>query len=245
MKKFAAITLMLVLSALIAGCSLPGLEEDRYRKDTVIYIPADPTTEATEPAVETETTEESVPETTQKPSTSSGSTKKPSSGSGTSKKPSSTTAPTTAPTEEATTVPAETENRIYDISGYVVGSLETAMMDQVNSHRREAGLGELERNDRLCAIASARAYEASLSWSHARPDGRSYTTVFGDYGFSFGDAGENLLYTSGGEDGITLVSKWMGAESNRETLLYPGFTTVGIGRYEANGYVYIACLLAG
>lgn len=247
---------LLVLAFSLGGCSLQCVEKDLYRKDTVIYIPADPTTEptvATVEEVEVETESETT-ETTKKSAASSSSSKKNNTSTSTSTtattapKMESTTEPpraTTEPTEPPTTNPLETEYRIYDISDYVVGSLETAMMDRVNSHRREASLAELEKSDRLSAIASVRAYEACRSWSHTRPDGSDYTTVFQDYSFSAGTAGENLLYTSGGEDGATLVSKWMGAESNRDNLMYEGFTTIGIGIYKANGYVYIACLLAG
>ena len=142
-------------------------------------------------------------------------------------------------------MPVETEPPLYDISGYVVGSLETAMMDEINRYRSEEGLSALGKSSRLCAIASARAYEACQSWSHTRPDGRYYTTVFGDYGFGCSTSAENLLYTSGGEDAATLVSKWMGSDGNRNNLMNAGFTTVGIGIYKANGYVYIACLLVG
>ena len=142
-------------------------------------------------------------------------------------------------------MPVETEPPLYDISGYVVGSLETAMMDEINRYRSEEGLSALGKSSRLCAIASARAYEACQSWSHTRPDGRNYTTVFGDYGYGCSISAENLLYTSGGEDAATLVSKWMGSDGNRSNLMNAGFTTVGIGIYKANGYVYIACLLVG
>ena len=201
-------------------------------------------------------------------SSSSSSGKKPSSSSTSKKETDPTTAPTTAPTEapaetetepveeetvpteeateEATgetTPPVETEPPLYDISGYAVGSLETAMMDAINGYRTAEGLGELSRDSWLCAIASARAYEASLSWSHTRPNGTSYATVFSDYGFGCGASAENLLYTSGGEDAAALVAKWMGSEGNRGNLMSADYTTSGIGAYYANGFTYIACLV--
>lgn len=291
MKKYTALFLALLL--ILTGCGGVDSEADLYRTDTVIYIPADPTTEETEPVtematevtetepVETETTEETVPETTaaaKKSSGSSGSSNKTSSSSGKNSSSSSsnkknettttpTTAPTTAPTEVTTAptepetvpteaptevpteapteAPVETQPPLYDISGYSVGGLETAMMDAINSCRGAEGLGELSKNSRLCAIASARAYEASQSWSHTRPNGSYFTTVFQDYGFGCGASAENLIYTSGGEDAATLVSKWMGSDGNRNNLMNPGFHTVGIGVYYANGCTYIACLLVG
>ena len=255
MRKITVILLILML--ILSGCSLRGVEKDLYRKNTVIYIPADPTTEPREAPEETAETEmESGTTETTKKTTSSSSSKKNTSSNKTSttattapatkpQETEATTEPTTVPTEPPTTSPAETEYLIYDISDYVVGSLERSMMDQVNAYRREAGLAELAVSERLSAIASVRAYEGCLSWIHTRPDGSDYTTAFQDYGFSAGTAGENLLYTSGGEDGATLVSKWMNAATNRDNLMYEGFTAIGIGIYKANGYVYIACLLAG
>ena len=255
----------------MTGCGASINETELYRGNTVIYIPADPTTEETETVVPvttdtiatepSETTEDTASETTRAttPKKTSGS-----SGSGSSnKKTEPTTAPATESTTEATTEPAaaattapateqvtvpsetpvETKPPIYDISGYTAGGLEMAMMDEVNRYRAAEGLNELGKNARLCAIASARAYEASQSWSHTRPDGTYYTTVFGDYGFGCGASAENLLYTSGGEDAASLVSKWMGSEEKRESLMDPGFYTIGIGVYNANGVTYIACLM--
>ena len=244
MKTITAFALAVVWGLSLTGCGLRGVEKDLYRTDTVIYIPAEPTAEATESTPETEPAEtETIPKPTLSffSSFSDTATRKPASNQSKGEE----TEAATAPAMTIATVPGETEHQIYDISDCVVGFLETSMMDQVNIHRREAGLPELQKSDRLSAIASVRAYECCLSWSHTRPDGSDYTTVLQDYGFSAGIAGENLLYTSGNEDGATLVSKWMGAETNRDNLLYDGFTTMGIGVYEANGYVYIACLLAG
>ena len=265
MKKLTAMFLALLLMSGLAGCRAEVKDTDLYRTDTVIYIPAEPTeteTELESTVAETEetlpeTTGETVPETTKattaaKPS----STKKPSSSSSSSSNKNTSTAATTAPTEatteatteaatEATTEPEETAPPLYDISGYVVGSLETEMMDAINNYRTAEGLSELSKSSRLCAIASARAYEISYNWSHTRPDGSHFTTVFRDYGFGCSTAGEHLIYTSGGEDGASLVSRWMDIAANRNDLMSTGFTTVGIGIYRADGCIYIACLLAG
>ena len=154
-------------------------------------------------------------------------------------------AETVSVTEETTEAPEETAPSRYDISGYAVGGLENAMMDEINSCRAAEGLGELGKNSWLCAIASARAYEASLSWSHTRPNGTYYTSVFEDYGFGCGASAENLIYTSGGEDAAALVARWMESEGNRNNLMNPGFYTIGIGAYYANGFTYLACLVAG
>ena len=264
MRKLTALFLTLLLTVSMAACGGRTAEADVYRKDTVIYIPAEPTETQTEAVEETETeftepdepetSEETVPETTQaatskKPASSSSSGKKPSSGSSSQKETTATTAPAEEPATEETTeetmMSEETTPPLYDISGYTVGSLERAMMDEINSLRAAEGLEALNQNSYLCAIAAARAYEGSFSWSHTRPDGSYYTTVFRDYGFSCGSSAENLIGTSGGEDAATLISRWMGSEGNRNNLMNAGFTTVGIGVYNDNGNIYIACLLTG
>lgn len=150
-------------------------------------------------------------------------------------------------TSPAETEPPETEHPspeppIYDISDYVVGDLEYAMLDRINEYRREEGLEELWLDEDLCAIASCRGYEASLVWSHIRPDGRNWATVLDDYGYYGGATGELLGYAS--EDAADLVDKWMSSESHR-MLLMGSSSTLGIGIYCAGGVIYVACLLIG
>ena len=145
-------------------------------------------------------------------------------------------------TEPAATEPEPTEADLYDISGYSLGSLEKSMATAINAYRAEEGLGELSLSSRLSAIASCRGYEVSRVWSHTRPDGRDYRTVLSDYGYG-GSAQELLVYVSGSGDAQSIVDKWMASDSHRELLL-GAVSTVGIGIYRANGYTYIACLLA-
>ena len=145
-------------------------------------------------------------------------------------------------TEHPETEPPETEPPLYDISDYVTGSLEYAIVDRINEYRLEAGLEELWLDEYLCAIASCRSYEAGLVWSHTRPDGRDYRTVLDDYGYGGAAAGELLGYATG--DGAAIVDKWMSSESHRN-LLMGGSSTIGIGIYYAGGVVYVACLLIG
>jgi len=135
-----------------------------------------------------------------------------------------------------------TEPPMYDISGYVVGNLEYEILDRINEYRAEEGLEELYLDSYLCAIASCRGYEASLVWSHTRPDGRSYVTVLDDYGYGTGTAQELLAYATG--DAGAMVDKWMSSESHR-SILMSGCTTLGVGVYRANGFTFVACLLIG
>lgn len=145
-------------------------------------------------------------------------------------------------TETPVTEPSVTEPPLYDISGYAVGSLEYGILERINEYRAEEDLDPLDLDSYLCAIASCRGYEASLVWSHTRPDGRNFVTVLDDYGYGAGSAQELLAYATG--DAAAMVDKWMSSESHRGVLL-GGHTTLGVGVYRANGYTFVACLLIG
>lgn len=147
-----------------------------------------------------------------------------------------------AATEPEVTEPAPTEPPLYDISWYVPGTLEYAMLDQINAHRADAGLPELAMDERLCAIASCRSYEVSRVWSHTRPDGRDFATVLDDYGYAAGGAQELLVYVLGFADGTAMADRWMQSDAHRQLLL-GSWTAAGIGVYDANGYIYVTCLL--
>lgn len=241
-------------------------EESQTEEATQLEETTEEQTEAAEDAEETRasTTQASSKASTSKSSsskasgskTSSSSKKNTSSSNKTSKepaetKPVQTEPPVTEPEPTETipeeTVPPETESPeadIYDISDYSVGSLEYAVVEQINACREEAGLAALSMNGRLCGIASVRAYEVCVSWSHIRPNGGGWQSVLGDYGFGCSVAAEELAHTSG-YDAASIVSKWMGSESAGADLLSESFTTIGVGVYSEGGAVYIAAILIG
>lgn len=157
--------------------------------------------------------------------------------------PAATQPPQTEPPTEPPTIPP-TEPP-YDPSGYRVGSLEYAVLEQINGYREAAGLPLLSMDEGLCAVASVRAYEISVVWSHTRPDGRSYASVLSDYGYSSSGAAENLIYTSGNGDAAKMVAKWMSADKNCSTLMSESYTKAGIGIYWSSGVTYLANLLIG
>ena len=256
----------------LAGC---GWEENPYRVDTVIQIPVDPTQAPTETPEETVYSTEAAtePEKTaetqafsEKSTFSSSKTTTGSKKATTSKSSTSSGTKTTAATEskaaetqptEPETTPPETEvpeteppteaptEPAYDPAGYTVGSLEYAVLEQINIYRAEAGVPELAMDEGLCAVASVRAFEISALWSHTRPDGQNYKTVLTDYGYGYGAAAENLVYVTGGADAAAIVAKWMSADSNRSSLLSESFTVAGVGIYSSSGVTYLANLLIG
>ena len=263
------IWITLLLAVLLAGCSDTTVfipEDDRLTDaGTVLYIPMNPeseteeetvpeTTAPTEPT-ETEPEEKNTATVSKKTTGSSNKGTSTSSKNETTNKETVTGSvePTVATepipelteppvTEPPVTEPPATEPPLYDISDYAVGDLEYAILDRINECRMEAGLEELWMDEYLCAIASCRAYEAGIVWSHTRPDGRGYGTVLADYGYGGGAAGELLGYSTG--DGAAVADKWMASEPHR-ALLMGDSSAVGIGIYCAGGVTYVACLLIG
>lgn len=193
----------------------------------------EPTTEATAPA--TEATESTVEPT--KPQTPS--TVQPTAA--------PTTAPTAAPTEPPTEPATEPENvDVYDISVHTVGSLEYAILSELNARRAAEDLPALTMDSKLCALAAIRAYESSLDPSHTRPDGRNWITVLSDYGFSgYSDAAENILYGSTNYTAAQIVDTWMKYASYKDNIMDPDFAKAGIGLCYSGSRVYIVNLLAG
>lgn len=239
-RKWIALLCCAVLALSAAGCS--G-SPNPYRVDTVVRIPVNPT----EPPAEMEAVPQTAPPAPETSAPTEPTEATESAGmvsGGTSKYTSGSSSKASQPTEAPATQPPATEAAAYDISGYTVGNLEYAVMEQINAARADAGLAALSMNTRLCAIASARAYEISSSWSHTRPDGRGYGTVLSDYGYGAGCTGEILAYaTSPSAQGI--VDKWIESEDTQANLLSSSFTVVGIGVYQTGGITYLACLFVG
>lgn len=105
----------------------------------------------------------------------------------------------------------------------------------VNNIRRENGLNELILDNTLTEIATIRAEEASINWSHTRPDGTKWITLVDSYGL-YGTFGENLAY--GQESPQEVIEDWMASEGHKDNILFESFTYIGIGIYEIDGVIY-------
>ena len=146
--------------------------------------------------------------------------------------------PTEPPTEEPTDPP-------YYPGSYGVGGLEYGLVAELNAGRSGAGLPELSLDGYLSGIAYLRAMEASSSWSHTRPDGRSYTSALSDYGYGYGAVAELMVYVPGSGDAASVAAKWLNSKSHSENILSDSFTTAGVGVYSTGGMTYVVCLLVG
>jgi len=101
----------------------------------------------------------------------------------------------------------------------------------VNNYRQDNGLNPLSWDSGLDYAASVRAKEASISWSHTRPDGSQWWTV------SDKQAGENLAM--GYNSPQDAFNAWLNSDGHRANILYSEFKTMSVQSYN-NGTMYWA-----
>lgn len=121
-------------------------------------------------------------------------------------------------------------------------------LDILNKCRASAGLPPLTLNQDVMVSAQIRAYEASLSFSHTRPDGGSAVEMIKKAAPSCGAAGENLAMSkgAGSTDPQYIVNLWMNSSGHRANILRASFTQVAIAAYQApDGSVYWTQLFTG
>ena len=102
----------------------------------------------------------------------------------------------------------------------------------VNQERKKVGLSSLKWSSELEDSAKIRASEASISWSHTRPDGSQWYTV------SSATYGENLAKNY--ETAQDAIKAWMASESHKDNILDPDYKTLGIALVKINGVYYWA-----
>lgn len=107
----------------------------------------------------------------------------------------------------------------------------------VNEERVKAGLDPVTINKEVTSAALLRANEIEVSFSHTRPDGRTFGSVLTDNGIRFNGAGENIAW--GQNSPQQVMEAWMNSEGHRANILNPNFTEMGVGHYQnSNGRNY-------
>lgn len=137
------------------------------------------------------------------------------------------------PAQESAEAPAQEPADVPNQEPATV-STELALAQEafrlVNEQRAAAGLSALTWDDDLYEGAKVRAQEASVCWSHTRPDGSACFTV------SDKCHGENLA--SGYSSASKAVSGWMGSQGHKENILRSEFTVGAMAVYNDNGCLY-------
>ena len=127
-------------------------------------------------------------------------------------------------------------------------STRNAILQKTNEYRREANSGDLVLSKDLSLMATIRAMEMAYSglFSHTRPDGRGWQSMWQDYKpeVNKGDSiGENLAY--GFSDDLDIMGEWRKSNDHYQNMIKPKFKKIGIGKYTFSGKTYWVQLFQG
>lgn len=114
-----------------------------------------------------------------------------------------------------------------------------------NKYREKLGIAPLSYVSDVDPASKIRAKEASVKWSHTRPDGTGFHTVFDETGLSekYTHTGENLFMSNYKPTAEEVVDKWIASPSHEENLRRESFTGVSVHFFLAgNGEYYCAQL---
>jgi uncharacterized protein YkwD len=122
------------------------------------------------------------------------------------------------------------------------GQYAAEVIEHINIQRANAGLADLSPGpDALYSAALVRARELEVLFSHDRPDGREWFTVFEEFDLT-GICAENAAFAYSTPE--KAVKGWMGSIAHRVHILNPAYTKVGIGIHRGmSGKLYWIMLL--
>lgn len=109
--------------------------------------------------------------------------------------------------------------------------VEAEILRLTNIEREKAGLQPLKNETGAYYFAKLRAEECHQLFSHTRPNGQGFHTVFCDEKVFYVYAGENLAKCSGypyEQYASVCVEGWMNSEGHRANILNPKFTSIAI-----------------
>lgn len=116
-------------------------------------------------------------------------------------------------------------------------SFAMRVIELVNQERAKEGLPALVYDAGIEKAALVRAKETEQSFSHTRPDGRSFSTALKEAGVTFRGAGENIAY--GQRTPEQVMEGWMNSPGHRANILNKDYKKIGVGYYRnANGVNY-------
>ena len=148
--------------------------------------------------------------------------------------PSDTTTPSVSETEQPSVV--ETQEPTIDKEQYC-REMEKEILRLVNVEREKEGLEPVAFAEDYYDCARVRVSECLCleTFSHTRPDGRKWSTVFTDLSVpKYWQAGENIAlnFTTAEE----VVAAWMDSPGHRANILHAEFDYLAVGVAETRDY---------
>lgn len=119
-------------------------------------------------------------------------------------------------------------------------SSRQTILNQTNAYRKEANLKELELDESLSKVATLRAMELAYSgsFSHTRPNGSEWTTIWEEYNGKERTVAMAENIAGDFESDTEVCERWHLSKSHNTIMLEPRFTKIGIGKYTYNGKTY-------
>lgn len=124
-----------------------------------------------------------------------------------------------------------------EIQGIYQVKLAKDLLKEINSRRKDYGIGQLKQNTSLLACADSRCKEQTYFIGHFRPDGSAFNSVAPDY-----VQGECIAVDYRTVKDI--MEAWFSVNKSRMQIMNPDYTQCGISIYDINGTYYIAALFS-
>jgi len=137
------------------------------------------------------------------------------------------------------TIEATSDNETAEEAPALAGTAAFAgeVIRLVNIERSAVGVGALTAHPLMGNAAQIRAQELPRLFSHDRPNGSEWHTVFGEVGLPFTVSGENVA--SGQATPTDVIRSWMGSTGHRNNILNGEFSYIGVGVHRgASGRLY-------
>ena len=124
-------------------------------------------------------------------------------------------------------------SNIRNSYSYTCQEWQETLLGLINQERANNGLAPLTVDQELVRAATVRAQEASVSWSHTRPDGTPFWTV------SDWTNAEDLA--KGFQSPRALLDGWLASPTHKDIIFDGSLSLIGLYAYtNENGVVYVA-----
>lgn len=120
------------------------------------------------------------------------------------------------------------------VLGYAANISVDEVVSLTNSRRASAGSGNLTLSPTLSDAARRKGEHmlANNYWAHVAPDGTEPWKFFGDVGYSYRFAGENLARDF--TNAHSAIDAWMASPSHKENLLSAKYQEIGVAVVEGD-----------